>query len=115
VDNFSKGQSNFETVLTSQKCVFGKVELCFNPNNKNRSVSKSFSSFFEKQTIDLSKQPFVLCFYCMKKSYSVRFCRVRNFFVPRGVLKWVPTNSNVPNDPFNAYGPKFSRGPSLVS
>jgi len=50
VDKFSKGQSNFEIVLASQKCVFGKAGLDFNPHNKKRPVSKAFSSFFEKTT-----------------------------------------------------------------
>jgi len=48
MDKFSKGQSNLEIVLSSKKCVFGKVGLGFNPNSKNKSVSKPFSSFFEK-------------------------------------------------------------------
>jgi len=54
-DKFSKGQSNFEIVLASQKYVFGKAGLGFNPCSKKRSVSKPFSSFFEKQPIELSK------------------------------------------------------------
>jgi len=49
VDKFPKGQSNFEIVFAYQKCVFGKAGLGFDPNSKNRSVSKPFSSFFEKQ------------------------------------------------------------------
>jgi len=110
VDKLSKGQSNFETILASQKCVFGKAGLGFNPHNKKRYVSKPFSRFFEKQLIELSKQPVVSCFYCMKKGHYVRFYRVRNFSVPRGVLKWVPKNSKVPNDPINSHGPKFKRG-----
>jgi len=48
VDKFSKGQSNLEYVLTSQKYFFGKARLGFNPNSKNIYVSKPFSSFFEK-------------------------------------------------------------------
>jgi len=48
VDKFSKGQSNLETVLASQNCVFGKAGLRFNPNSKNKPFSKPFSSFFEK-------------------------------------------------------------------
>jgi len=43
MDKFSKGQSNFEIVLTSQSYVSGKAGLSFNPNIKN----KFFSSFFE--------------------------------------------------------------------
>jgi len=34
VDKLSKGKSNFESVLASQNCVFGKVGLSFNPQNK---------------------------------------------------------------------------------
>jgi len=108
VDKFSKGQSNFETIFASPKCVFGKAGLGFSPHSEKRSVTKPFSTFFEKQ-------PVVSCFYCMKKGNSIRFCRVRKLFVPRSVLKWVPKNSKVPNDPVNAHGPKFTRGPNLIS
>ena len=39
VDKLSKGKSNFETVLTSQNCVFRKAGLGFNPHSKkNASV-----------------------------------------------------------------------------
>ena len=115
MDKFSKGQSNFETILASQKCVFGKAGLGFNAHSKKRPFLKPFSSFFEKESIELSKQLVVSCFYCTKKGHSVRFCRVRKFYVPRGVLKWVPKNSKLPNDPINAHGSKFTRGPNLVS
>jgi len=115
VDKFFKGQSNFEIVLASQKRVSGKVGLGFNPNNKKISISKHFSSFFEKQTIVLSKQLIETCFYYMKMSHIVRFCRVRRFSVSKGVLKWVPKNSKVPNFLINAHGPKFVRGSNLAS
>ena len=114
MDKFSKGQSNLETVLASQKCVFGKAGLGFNPNNKNKSVSKPFSSFFEKQLV-FSKQPVKTCFYCMKKGHTVRFCRVRRFSVPKGILKWIPKVSKIPKASTNVTGPKFIRGQNLVS
>ena len=57
MDKFSKGKSNLETIFASQSCVFGKVGLRFNPNSKNKPVSKPFFSFFEKQLVVLSKQP----------------------------------------------------------
>jgi len=69
MDKFSKGQSNLEIVLTSQKCVFGKAGLGFDPNNKNKSVSKPFSSLFQKQPVVLSKQPVEICHYCMKRGH----------------------------------------------
>jgi len=43
VDKLSKGKSNFENVLASQNCVFGKVGLGFNPQNKQDKFSKNFS------------------------------------------------------------------------
>jgi len=42
VDKLSKGKSKFETVLASQKCVFGKSGLGFNPLNKKNGISKPF-------------------------------------------------------------------------
>jgi len=54
----------------------------------------------------------------MKKGYSVRFCRVRKFYVPKGVLKWVPKNpknSKSYNESINANGPKFVRGSNLAA
>jgi len=90
VDKLSKGQSNFENVLASQNCVFGKAELGFNPQNKQDKFSKSFSKLPEKQSIDMSKQLVVTCFYCMKRDHSVRFCKIRKYAVPRGFMKWIP-------------------------
>ena len=87
VGKFSKGQSNLESVLASQKCVFGKAGLGFRPNNKNRYVSKPFSSFFEKQHVALSKQPVKICFYYMKNGHIVRFYRVRRIFVLKGIFE----------------------------
>jgi len=51
VDRLSKGKSNFETVLASQNCVFGKAGLGFNPQSKKTEFSKSFSKLPEKQPI----------------------------------------------------------------
>jgi len=90
VDKLSKGQSNFENVLASQNCVFEKAGLGFNPQNKQYRFSNSFSKLSEKQSIDLSKQPVVTCFYCMKRGHSIRFCKIRKYVVPRGFMKWIP-------------------------
>jgi len=98
VDKLSKGKSNFEIVLSSKKCVFGKSSLGFNPQSKKSGISKPFSTFFYKQSIEKSKQPVVSCFYCMKNGSFCRFCKVRKFYVPKGILKWVSKNSN---DPIN--------------
>ena len=87
VDKLSKGKSKFETNLSSKKCVFGKSGLGLNPQSKKSDVSKPFSTFFEKQPIEKSKQPVVSCFYCMKKGHSVRFCKIKKYFVPKGNLK----------------------------
>ena len=81
----------------------------------SRFVSKLFPSFFEKQPVVLSKQSAKICFYCMRKGHTVRFCRVRSFSVPKGTLKWVPKVSKVPKAPTNFIGPKFIRGPNLAS
>ena len=111
VDKISKGKSNLESVLAFQRCVFGKSGLGFNPQSKNSGCSKSFSTITENQPIEKSKQPVVCCFYCMRKGYSVRFCKIRKL----GILKWVPKNPKVPNNQINIHGPKFIRGPDLAT
>jgi len=55
VDKLSKGKSNFENVLASQNCVFGKVGLGFNPQNKQEKFSKSFSKLPEKNNLLLNR------------------------------------------------------------
>jgi len=115
VDTISKGKSNLEDVLASQKCVFGKSGLGFNPQSKNSGCSKPFSTITKNQSVKRSKQPVVCCFYYMKKGHSVRFCRIRKFSVPKGILKWVPKNPKVPWKHINASGPKFIRGPDLAT
>jgi len=112
VDRLSKGKSNFETVLASQNCVFGKAGLGFNPQSNKNEFSKSFSKLLEKQPIEKLKQPVVTCFYCMKRGHSIRFYNIRKYFVPKGVMRWV---SKVPKAPTNIIGPKFIRGPNLAS
>ena len=62
LDRLSKGKSNFEIVLASQNCVFGKASLGFNPQSKKNEFSKSFSKLLEKQPIEKSKQPVVHVF-----------------------------------------------------
>ena len=115
VDKLSKGKSNFETVLASQNCLFGKFVLGFNPQSKNNGISKPFSTIAEKQLIEKSKQPVVSCFYCMRKGHSVRFCKIQKVSIFRGILKWVFKNPKVFNNQINIYGPKFVRGLNLAT
>ena len=115
VDRLSKGKSNFENILTSQNCVFGKAGLGFNSQSKKNEFSKSFSKLPEKEPIEKLKQLVVTCFYCMKRCHSIRFCDIRNYFVPKGVMRWIPKNSEVPHDKVNVKGPTFVRVPNLVA
>ena len=80
VDKLSKEKSNFENILASQSCVFGKASLGFNPKNKQDKFSKKISRKPVKQPIVKSKQQVVTCFYCMKKGHSVRFCEIKKKF-----------------------------------
>jgi len=115
IDILSKRKSNFENVLACQQCVFGKSGLGFNPQSKNFSFSESFSNLTKKQSVKSTKQPVVCCFYCMKKGYSVRLCKIRKVYVPKGILKWVSKILKVPKVATNIIGPKFIRGPNLAS
>jgi len=115
VDKLSKGKSNFENVLASQSCVFGKAGLGFNPQSQQDKFSKKKLRKPVKQPIVKSKQPVVTCFYCMKKGHSVRLCNIRKFSVPRGYMKWIPKGCEVPNEKKKSIGPTFVKGPNLVA
>ena len=49
------------------------------------------------------------CFYCMKKGHSVRFCKIRKYCVPKGLMKWIPKGCDVSNSKEKPKGPKFVR------
>jgi len=49
----------------------------------------------------------------MKRGHSVRFCKIRNFSVPKDVMKWIPKNLKGSKDPIDAHGLKFVMGPNL--
>ena len=115
VDKLSKDKSNFETILASQKCVFGKSGLGFNPQSNKNGISKPFSKVLEKQPIEKSKQLVLTCFYCMKRGHFVRFCKIKKYFVLKGIMKWIPKDSKVPSDKCKTKGPTFIRGPNLVA
>ena len=114
VDTISKGKSNLENVLASQRCVFGKYGLGFNPQSKNNGCLKSLSTIIENLSIKRWKQPVICCFYCMRKGHSVRFCKIRKFYVPKGIFKWIPRNFDGSKDKSNMKGPKFFKGSNLV-
>ena len=77
-----------------------------------------FQSLFQKcqkkQPIEKSKQPVVTCFYCMQRGHSIRFCKIRKYFVPKGIMRWIPKDSEVPSDKCKTKGPTFVRGPILL-
>jgi len=51
----------------------------------------------------------------MKRGHSVRYCKIKNFYVPKAVMKWIPKNLKALTNPINSHGPKFVRGSNLVA
>ena len=85
------------------------------PKANKLGAQNLFSTFTKKQSVKKSKQTVICCFYCMKKGHSVRFCRIKKFSVPNGILKWVPKEPNDSWKYINTYGSKFTRGPDLAT
>jgi len=52
VDKLSKGQSNFQSVIASQNCVFGKAGLGFNPQNKQDRFLNHFKKCQKNNRLD---------------------------------------------------------------
>ena len=85
----------------------------FYPQSKENKITKPFSNFPEKQSVKMSFQLVVTCFYCMKKGHSIRYYRFHKSLVPKGIYKWIPrciANSKVKS---NTEGPKFFKGSNL--
>jgi len=51
----------------------------------------------------------------MKKGHSVRFCKIRKFSVPRGYMKGIPKECEVPNEKKKSIGSTFVKRPNLVA
>ena len=83
LDKLTTRKSNFEDLLASQNCVFGKAGLGFYPQSKENKISKPFSNVSEKQSVKKSFQLVVTFFYCMKKVHSVR---CHKSLVPKGTF-----------------------------
>jgi len=114
LDKITTGKSNFEDVLASKKCVFGKASLGFYPQSKENKISKPFSFVTEKQSVKRSIQPVVTCFYCMKKGHSVRYYRFQKYLVPKRIFKWILICFDGSKDKSNTKGLKFFKGSNLV-
>jgi len=50
----------------------------------------------------------------MKKGHSVRFCKIRKYFVSIGFMKWIPKGSKVSNVKNKPNGPTFVRDQTLL-
>ena len=107
LDKLTTGKSNFEDVLASKKCGFGKAGLGFYPQSKGNKISKPFTYVLEKQSVKRSIQPVVTCIYCMKKGPSIRYCRFQKSLVPKGIFKWISRCIDDSKDRSNTKGPQI--------
>jgi len=51
----------------------------------------------------------------MKIGHSVRFCKIRKYVVPKGLMKWIPKGNKALIDECKPNGPTFIRGPKLCT
>ena len=121
VDKFSKSQSNLESVLVYQKCVFGKAGLGFIQTGRIDLFQNPFQVSLKNNLLFCRNNWLKFGFTTWKKGHTVRLFKVRRFFVPKCILKWVPKVSKVPRvskdpkAPTNIIRLKFIRRPNLVS
>jgi len=51
----------------------------------------------------------------MKRDHSVRFCKIKKYFVPKGTMSWIPKGSEVSRDKVESKGSTCVREPNLVA
>ena len=105
VSKLSMGTENLNALLGSQDCVFNKAGIGFQEGFPKKV--KKFSSFFYHGSTSYSSP--VTCFYCLERGHTVRRCRTRLYYLPKGLVKWVPKGT------VNMNGPKINRGPTLAT
>lgn len=95
LSNFTKGRDNLDKLLSSQRCVYDRAGLGYNPENKQ----KSFNNLFEKKP---SHHTSCLCTICGRNTHDTRHCSFRKSTSMKK-LAWVPkgtpmyTNKRGPN------------------
>ena len=96
---FKNGQKMLDSMLNSQKCVFGKGGIGYKPNLKQ----KYYKNYFVKSA-PINNQ--IVCHYCNRDDHMKNICPVKRnayydvkcFWVPRGTISntqgpkkfWVP-------------------------
>ena len=115
MDRLSKGKSNFETVLASQNCVFGKAGLGFNPQSKKMSFQCLFQNYQKNYRLKNRNNRLLHIFIAWREATKLDFSNIRKYYVPKGVMRWIPKNFEAPHDKVNAKEPTFVRGPNLVA
>ena len=113
--SFPKANPNLKLFLLLKNVFLASLGWGLIQTTRTNLFQNPFQVSFSKQPTVLSKQQVEICHYCMKRGHTIRFYRVRRFYVPKGILKWVPKVSKVPKTPTNIIGPKFIRGPNLAS
>jgi len=108
IKTFSKlsmGTSYLNALPDSQNCVFNKADIGFQEGFRKKV--KKFNSFLYHGSTSYSSP--VTCLYCLERGHTVRRCRTRLYYLPKGLVKWVPKGI------INLNGPKFNRGPTLAT
>jgi len=105
VSKLSTGTANLNALLGSQNCVFNKADIGFQEGFPKKV--KKFSSFFYHGSTSYCSP--VTCFYCLERGHIVRQCRTRLYYLPKGLVKWVPKGT------VNMNGPKINTGPTLAT
>jgi len=49
----------------------------------------------------------------MKRGHSVRLCKIRKYFVPKGIMRWIPKDSGVPSDECKSKGDQHLKGDQI--
>jgi len=105
VSKLSMGIANLNALLGSQNCVFNKADIGFQEGFRKKM--KKFNSFFCHGSTSYYSP--VTCFYFLERDHTVRRCRTRLYYLPKGFVKWVPKGT------INMNGSKINRVPTLAT
>jgi hypothetical protein len=96
LSNFTNGRDNLDKLLSSQRCVYDRAGIGYNPENKQ----KEFNNLFVRKS---SYQASYLCNTCGRNTHTTKNCSFGKSSSKCRKLAWVPkgtilhTNNDGPN------------------
>ena len=101
LEKFTKGQKGLDLLLGSQKCVYDRAGIGYNPLAKQKLYKNMFVKTTPQQTHKIT------CAFCNANGHTIYSCYIKNYVKKGWKTMWVPKeNVTNPQGPNKIWVPK---------